>query len=467
MYNFTPGTIPNNVFVIGAGGTGGRLIPMLSQFMRSITRGTSAVGWLESPRIWLIDDDIVEQKNILRQNFIDRDVSKHKAVVLADRYTKAYGVDIVPLTMRITSAGAAELQQAVDNYLYIKNGHKNANFRNIVGSSIVVICVDSVQARRDILNNFIGQTPNGEYPKTFFVDAGNEDNFGQVTFFTPTIVTKRTAGNKEADEAELPKLCPVSADVDYIPMNIDYYRDLVDTPAQGSCADLNQTLAINAIMATTIMGVLQNYFYRKPMSYCGVSISLNGGNFTSHNTFNTFNNLGTSSANYRDYCDQIVMVKEKDETQTRLTFASACQRVDGSAMRKLLVLKMAAVKAENERLARLAEEERLAAETAARVKVIADRKRAEIRAAVTARKQQALAAVTAKVAASNAKVNAVLKGEPLPEVAALPPVVPALVATPRSARAARAVVELAVPTAWLEDVPEENAFFGEDVDDEV
>jgi hypothetical protein len=67
MYNFIPGTIPNNVFVIGGGGTGGRLIPMLSQFLRSITRGVGPNGWLETPRIWLIDDDVVEQKNILRQ----------------------------------------------------------------------------------------------------------------------------------------------------------------------------------------------------------------------------------------------------------------------------------------------------------------------------------------------------------------------------------------------------------------
>ncbi len=449
MFNFTPGTIPNNVFVIGAGGTGGRLIPMLSQFMRSITRGVSPTGWLESPRIWLIDDDIVEQKNILRQNFIERDVSKPKAAVLAERYTKAYGVDIVPLTLRVTTAGRDDLYNAVNNYLYIKNGNKNTTFHNIVGNSIVVICVDSVQARRDILNTFI-MNATGDYPKTFFVDAGNEDNFGQVTFFTPTVVVNRPVVNKEKDEQELPKLCPVSADVDYIPMNIDYYRDLVDTPAQGSCADLNQTLAINAIMATTIMGVLQNYFYRKPMSYCGISISLNGGNYTTHNTYHTFNNLGCSENDFMKYRDQRVIVKEKDGTSTNLSFVPFCQQINATSFRKTLVQKMATIKAENERLARIAAQKAIEEENAKRIKLIADKKRAEIRAQVAAR--QALAALMAeaeknavegKVSAENAAMIEKLKREASPTPA------PALVATPR-ARTPRKVVELAVPTAWVE-----------------
>lgn len=451
MFNFIPGTIPNNVFVIGAGGTGGRLIPMLSQFMRSITRGVSPTGWLESPRIWLIDDDTVEQKNILRQNFIERDVGKHKAAVLAERYTKAYGVDIVPITLRVTSAGKNDLYQAIDNYLYIKNGNKNTNFASIVGNSIVVICVDSVQARRDILNTFLtGHSPDGYPRKTFFVDAGNEDNFGQVTFFTPTIVEKRITENKERDEAELPKLCPVSADVDYIPMNVDYYRDLVDTPAQGSCADLNQTLAINAIMATTIMGVLQNYFYRKPLTYCGISISLNGGNYTTFNTVFDFNNRGTSAKDFQLYMDQNVHVKEKDNGNTRLMFGPYCQTVKGNTLRALLVKKMAVIKQENERLARIAAAKALEEETARRMKIIAERKRAEIRAQAAAAAAINAKTVAETLAASNAKTVAGLKGEPMPVApAAVPPTSgpPLLVATPRI-RTPRNVVELTVPSTW-------------------
>ncbi len=448
MFNFTPGTIPNNVFVIGAGGTGGRLIPMLSQFMRSITRGVSPTGWLESPRIWLIDDDIVEQKNILRQNFIERDVNKHKAVVLAERYTKAYGVDIVPIIQRVTSASAKELHSAVDNYLFIKNNNKNASFNNIVGNSIVVICVDSVQARRDILNTFISTNMGDGHPKTFFVDAGNEDNFGQVTFFTPTLVIKRETANKERDEAELPKLCPVSANVDYIPMNVNYYRDLVDTPAQGSCADLNQTLAINAIMATTIMGVLQNYFYRKPMSYCGISISLNGGNFTTHNTMFTFNNLGSTETEFRRYTEQREVVTEKDGSSTQLMFGAYCHQVTGVSMRKLLVTQMAAINAEKERLAREAAQKALEEEAARRIKAVADRKRAEIRAQVATR-----AAMAAAVASGNPEAVAALT----------PPPPPALVATPRK-RAARNIVELSVPTAWTE--AEDDAIMNQADEDE-
>lgn len=476
MYNFIPGTIPNNVFVIGGGGTGGRLIPLLSQFLRSITRGVGANGWLETPRIWLIDDDVVEQKNILRQNFIERDVSKHKAIVLAERYTKAYGVEIIPITQRIHTDNAQQLYDAVNDHLFIATNNRAINFQSIIGNSIVVICVDSVKARRDILNVFIpgGQ---GDLPKTFFVDAGNEDNFGQVTFFTPTIVTKRPTVNKERDERELPKLCPVSADVDYVPMDLEYYRNLVDTPAQGSCADLNQTLAINAIMATTIMGILQNYFYRKPMNYSGVSISLNGGNFTTHNTYNVFNNKGVPSQELQRYVNGEVRVEEKDGTYTQLSFPRMCQVHREGAIRKLLVDKIAAERAEQERLAAVARREAEEAARAAAVKAIAERKRAEIRAVIEARRVRAAA-----------EAEAAARGETLPPevpvaAEAVPVEVPRLEAIPRRRRrteaapevpaapaAPRRMVELAVPPSWTPDaqvvvVPDVDVDDDDDLDD--
>lgn len=446
MFNFTPGTIPNNVFVIGGGGTGGRLIPMLSQFMRSITRGVSPTGWLESPKIWLIDDDVVEQKNILRQNFIDRDVGKHKAVVLAERYTKAYGVEIIPLTMRITTAGASEFHTAVDDHLFIKNNHRNVNFRGIIGTSIVVICVDSVQARRDILNTFI--LGNGSTtPKTFFVDAGNEDSFGQVTCFTPTIISKYLSTNKDRDERELPKLCPVSVDIDYLPMDVEYYRTLMDTPAQGSCADLNQTLAINAIMATTIMGILQNYFYRKPMSFCELKFALNGGNSTTYNTFNTFNNKGVDGSTYTfdQYFDQKVFTHEKDGTRTLLKFARFCEPKSGSDLRSSLIAKIIEERAEVERQIAKAKREAEEVAKAIAIKEIAIRKRAEIKALLQLNKDTAAAKVEG--------VELIAPAPIVSEVAAMTP--PPLVATPR-VRRNRNMVELEVPSAWVE-VTEDNS----------
>lgn len=455
MFNFMPGTIPNNVFVIGGGGTGSRLIPLLSQFMRSITRGVSPTGWLEKPRIWLIDDDVVEQKNILRQNFIDRDVGQFKAAVLANRYSKAYNVEIIPITQRITSDTAGEFRKTVDDNLFIANGNSNhATFNSIIGTSVVIICVDSVQARRDILNTFIHKQRGDNTPlKTFFVDAGNEDNFGQVNIFTPTIMSKWTSSS-DADKDALPKLVPVTADVDYIPMNVDYYRNLVDTPAQGSCADLNQTLAINAIMATTIMGIVQNYFYRKTMNYNCVSIALNGGNATTYNTFNVYNTMAVERGDVSRYQDRVITVKEKSGNQTRLQFGPFITWLDGRDVRNVLVEKIAAIQREIEKAARLAREAEEKRIEDARIKIVADRKRAEIKAQVT--KARAIAAgtwvepevegvVTQGVPVPPAVVDAVAAVVTDAEAFVPPPL------TPRP-RAARAMTALAVPDAWVDGV---------------
>lgn len=468
MFNFTPGTIPSNVFVIGGGGTGSRLIPLLSQFMRSITRGVSPSGWLEKPRIWLIDDDVVEQKNILRQNFIDRDVGQHKAVVLANRYSKAYNVDIIPITQRITTSSAQGFRKLVDDNLFIANGNSNhATFNSIIGSSIVIICVDSVQARRDILNTFIFKERNSQHGelRTFFVDAGNEDNFGQVNMFTPHIVNAYTPTSEE-DKNLLPKMVPVAANIDYVPMNAEYYRNLVDTPAQGSCADLNQTLAINAIMATTIMGIVQNYFYRKPMNYNCVSISLNGGNSTTYNTYNMFNNMGIAQKDQPSYIRGNISTREKDGSSTSLAFGQHVVYHDANTLRMILVEKIADIQREIEKAARIAREAEEKRIEDARVKVVADRKRAEIRALVE--KQRAIAAGT--WVEPGAEVSAAVAPEVLEPVAsprgrraaiaaidAAVASAPPLVATPR---APRAMATLEVPSAWNPEVVEDSRDVG-------
>jgi molybdopterin/thiamine biosynthesis adenylyltransferase len=445
MFNFTSSIIPNNVFVIGAGGTGGRLIPLLSQFMRSITRGVSPMGWLESPRIWLIDDDVVEQKNLLRQNFIDRDVGKYKAAVLAERYTRAYNVPVIPIIRRIETDSAQDFYKDVNDNLFVMNGNiDTVKFNNIIGSSVVIICVDSVEARRDILNVFVtGDQPN----KTFFIDAGNEDSFGQVSFFTSSILLNHKT-NSAAQE--IPKLCPVSADVDFIPIDVDYYKGLVDTPAQGSCADLNQTLAINAIMATTIMGVVQNCFYRKPMTYNKVSISLDGGNHTTYNTFNNLNNAGISKETWHHGRNGDLYSQEREGRRKQLGFVGRAHSYEARDLRQTLLDKMEEINRQAELARRKAAEEAERAAEQARIKIVADRKREEIRRLVEAARQAREAPVAPTLADAVAAVAAV-ETEALTVPAAPPPLTPVRQRT-------RRVVALALPPtdAYVEGDADDN-----------
>lgn len=274
MLSYVPNQIPLNITVIGCGGTGSRLVQMLTQFIRSISREFSPTGWLERPIIRLVDDDVVEMKNTSRQLFIEQDVGKPKAVVLAQRYGRAYGVTVNPIVKR------------VEPNIYLSNlyhGDETVDDMAMNGlNTIFIMCVDSAEARRSILSCIARSSYGaGLNNVPFIIDAGNEDSFGQVKFFHSMAVysTSEIASNPLS-------MYPKQGSLPAIPMPYEFYRDLVDTPARGSCADLDQTLAINAAMATTIMGIVQNFYYVRPFTFNEVGISLDGAGYTLHNTHN-------------------------------------------------------------------------------------------------------------------------------------------------------------------------------------
>lgn len=279
MFRFTPRTIPSHILVVGCGGTGSRLIPLLTQFIASITKDKSARGWLDTPTIFIADDDVVEAKNLQRQNFVAADVGKHKAAVLAQRYGRAYGVNVLPILKRIDGTATCFLDLAVTPDL---------------AHSLVIMCVDTAQARRDIIRSVNTMSnPSAPGQGAFIIDAGNEDNFGQVRFFNQAT----SAIGNSFNSANLPKLSPVVIDIPAIPIDAAYYDGLEDMPGQGSCADLDQTLAINAMMGAEIMGIVQNYYYVKPMTYNQISVSLDGARSTSYNTAAEFSRRAISNRN--------------------------------------------------------------------------------------------------------------------------------------------------------------------------
>jgi molybdopterin/thiamine biosynthesis adenylyltransferase len=353
MFRYIPQTIPQNIFVIGGGGTGSRLMPMLTQFMRSITRGQTPNGWLENPTIWVIDDDVVETKNLLRQNFIQNDVGKPKATVLAERYGRAYGVDVIPLVLRIDED--YKVYQAINEVLSAKeqsnpNRRGGSTYHTVMQNCMVIICVDSVEARRHILNNFVLEGQNNNSAGIFFIDAGNEDSFGQVSFFNPTIIYGNDAYDSLSESQKLPKMIGSTADIDFIPMNPTYYKDLVDTESTASCADLNQTLAINAMMATTIMGVVQNYYYRKPFNYTCIRLSLDGSNSTEYLTFGNTKRMGIPRYSGLDaWTYGTHKVTEKSGRTTRINFSRFCRYYPMLDLRTLMKTKIDADQAEIER----------------------------------------------------------------------------------------------------------------------
>jgi molybdopterin/thiamine biosynthesis adenylyltransferase len=290
MFTFRPTNIPTNIFVVGCGGTGSRLIPSLIQFIRSITREHVPTGWLGNTNIILIDGDIVEQKNLIRQNFIASDVGKNKAAVLANRYGKAYGMNVVAHPKFITEGTSPdrfrnEVMQSTGLQLHEYN-------------DMVIMCVDSAAARKIVM---MALTTSYDSVQTTFIDAGNEDSFGQVRMFHNTILLDRYSKTEEdlrnkfrnPDRIELE-----SAPLEYIPYDPLFYDNLKDNPGLGSCADLDQTLAINSLMATLIMSFVQNYYYVKTIDYNEVSIDIVKGSCAY--TKNTVSNYRNKTIRHSD-----------------------------------------------------------------------------------------------------------------------------------------------------------------------
>ncbi|MFD1676096.1 ThiF family adenylyltransferase [Alicyclobacillus fodiniaquatilis] len=134
------------LIIVGVGGTGGYVIGQVARLLYGlkVERGRNNV-----PRVLLIDGDEIEQKNLLRQQFLPQDIGKKKASVLAERYSRAYGIDVAAYPSYITyETRLEELGAQRDNL-------------------IVVGCVDNGSTRL-VLHNLLGKLRNVVY-----IDSGN------------------------------------------------------------------------------------------------------------------------------------------------------------------------------------------------------------------------------------------------------------------------------------------------------
>ena len=75
---------PVKIVMLGAGGTGGHIAPHLYRLLYALDRPV---------RFIICDGDVVEEKNLVRQNFTPADLGENKAKVLAERYSSVFGME--------------------------------------------------------------------------------------------------------------------------------------------------------------------------------------------------------------------------------------------------------------------------------------------------------------------------------------------------------------------------------------
>jgi molybdopterin/thiamine biosynthesis adenylyltransferase len=150
--------------MVGCGGTGSHLLPNILQYIGS----KQMAGGTLKPEIILIDGDIVEEKNLIRQRFTYSDLGENKAEALARRYSGVFGMKLM---------ASAEFLETSENLRKLIKDHGTAE-----GNLILIGAVDNHRARALMWDVFLSETR-----PTYWVDAGNEAWHGQVVLGTRNV----------------------------------------------------------------------------------------------------------------------------------------------------------------------------------------------------------------------------------------------------------------------------------------
>lgn len=240
IYSLSEYNIPPKILVVGCGGTGGHLIPHLAR-MIGVMRHNS-----HTTELILADGDVVEEKNLVRQNFVGADLGKNKAVVMAARYSRAFGYEIIAFTEDLES------RKAIIDLIG-------------AGTAMVVGCVDNNASRR-VINEWFSQS--NIYCDRFWIDSGNEESAGQVILgYNPPV--NRPFGSRAAALFSTPTVLEVFPEMQ---------EDGGSFNSQLSCAERAQSapqnMQTNVTAATITMNYIQKILRREPLKSHGVDFSI-------------------------------------------------------------------------------------------------------------------------------------------------------------------------------------------------
>lgn len=162
------------IVVIGCGGTGSWLIPKLVKTINDMKRKNLIT---KDFTLTLVDGDTVESKNLIRQNFIEQDIGKNKAAVMADRYSPHLneGISTVYLDKYLTKI--KENLEGKDKDNFVNTDSFLSDFIGENTATIIFNLVDNDNARKSLhcSASYLSNRSN-----IIIADVGNEDTFGQL-----------------------------------------------------------------------------------------------------------------------------------------------------------------------------------------------------------------------------------------------------------------------------------------------
>lgn len=235
-------TNPLTVNLIGAGGTGSKVLTALMEINESLM----ALGHAGlQVRLW--DDDIVTTANLGRQRFFECEIGLPKSVALINRINRCTGSSWKAETVKFQRDRSGDLPQQSS-------------------ATITITCVDTVQSRYEvaqILTAVRGKTAHFRDKPRYWMDFGNSRYSGQVIL--------STVGNVPQPDSQ--KYIPVES----LPFVTEEYGDLLLKSEKGddapSCslaeALQQQDLFINASLAQMGCKLLWSMFRNGMIKYKG------------------------------------------------------------------------------------------------------------------------------------------------------------------------------------------------------
>lgn len=143
------------IVMIGCGGNGGYATQRITKMMSAFSNVSSF--------LMLADPDIVEDKNLFRQPFIEPDIGKKKAEILAQRYGATYGLKI--------GSYAESYIESIDQ---LEDLFSHTDYLNLSGKHLQKVLIGAVD------NDFSRKVMNDYFQKTddlIYIDAGIEGIF--------------------------------------------------------------------------------------------------------------------------------------------------------------------------------------------------------------------------------------------------------------------------------------------------
>ena len=362
MLSYTPNKLIQNVVIFGVGGSGARVASLICQQLMTeehtshtkvILMDGDVVETKNCRRQLFIPADVGKNKadvianryskafksniisipsffpstDVVTDFFLDISTNPYRYVRELGDISEEYRV-LLSLIRAMSCKDADMFEASSDNTeFHIKVDANKLYLKMSSGITVFILAVDSIPARLSILDFItkLATIPNivssncamayrGDRGDSYgnlygiahppgvtslaenlvVIDGGNEDSFGQVCYFHP--VQFSLCPDEIADL--IPERSPYRFHTPVVPMPTGRYLNMQEGTSTRRCGDMDQTLAINNLVATCMHVIFQNLFYNTPMTFNRISFGLNGAFSSEYMGLKWLKGVLTTDRNY-------------------------------------------------------------------------------------------------------------------------------------------------------------------------